>query len=150
MNATAETELTETFSAALDALTPEASTEILCECNEFTASIKKDPAFQKLEENRSLFMSMIDLQTAAFEKLRKSPLPTSVLEPNAVRWVQLLAGIAPYRDFNVVALQFALFIIAQEHGIFPIKDDNSRLFVCYLHVRIACNTLMETAVSGRN
>jgi hypothetical protein len=95
-------------------------------------------------------MSMIDLQTAAFEKLRKSPLPTSVLEPNAVRWVQLLAGIAPYRDFNVVALQFALFIIAQEHGIFAIEDDNSRLFTCYLHVRIACNTLMEAAGSGRN
>ena len=95
MNPTAETELTENFTAALDALTPEASTEILHECNEFTASIKKDPAFQKLEENRSLFMSMIDLQTAAFEKIRKSPLPASSMEPNAVRWVQLLAGIAP-------------------------------------------------------
>jgi hypothetical protein len=150
MNAAAEIELTETFTAALDALTPEASTEILCECNEFTASIKKDPAFQKLEENRSLFQSMIDLQTAAFEKLRKSPLSASAMEPNAVRWVQLLAGIAPYRDFNVVALQFALFIIAQEHGIFAIKDDNSRLFVCYLHVRIACNTLMEAAANGCN
>jgi hypothetical protein len=149
MNPAAETELTQVFTEALDALTPEASTGILCECNEFTAAIKKDPAFQKLEKNRPLFQSMIDLQTAAFEKLRKSPLPASRMEPNAVRWIQLLAGIAPYRDFNVVALQFALFIIAQEHGIFAIEDDASRLFACYLHVRLACNTLIATA-NGRN
>jgi hypothetical protein len=151
MNATAETELTEVFTEAIEALTPEATAQIFGDCQEFTASIKEDPMFQKLADNRPLFTSMIDAQTVAFERLRKSPLPApSQMEPNAVRWIQLLAGIAPFRDFNAIAMQFALFIIAQERGIFAIEDDASRLFACYLHVRIACNTLVASHAHSNN
>jgi hypothetical protein len=152
MNAADETELTPVFTEAVEALTPDAAARILEHCEEFTASIKQDEMFGKLAENRPLFQLLINTQTSAFEQLRKSDLPdSSQMEPNAVRWIQLLAAIAPFNDFNAMAMQFALFVIAQERGVFAIEDPSARLFACYLHVRIACHTLLiEAAVNGRN
>jgi hypothetical protein len=151
MNAADETELTQVFIEAVDALTPEATARILEDCEDFTASIKQDEMFNKLADNRPFFELLINTQTSAFQQLRKSELPAaSQMEPNAVRWIQLLSAIAPFRDFNAIAMQFAIFVIAQERGVFRIEDPAARLFACYLHVRIASHTLMDSAVNGRN
>jgi hypothetical protein len=151
MNADDETELTQVFTEAVEALTPEAAARILEHCEEFTASIKQDEMFGQLANNRPLFQILINTQTSAFQQLRKSKLPArSQMEPNAVRWIQLLAAIAPFNDFNVMAMQSALFVIAHERNVFAIEDPAARLLACYLHVRIACHTLMAEAVNGRN